>query len=188
MSFAKLARKRPPYSQVEKLVENLKCSKCKILELGGGGLIETQFLLEKGYEVHVVDKDPERKKIANALNNKSLIFNLKSVEAYDFAENNYDAVISFLTLPFIHSKEFASIISKVKNSIKPGGYITASFFGNDDAWKGVKENMTFITRSELQSLFEEFDILELLEEKISAPMVNGVLKDWHIFKIFAKKP
>lgn len=187
MSFTKLSKKRPPYNQLIKLINELDCENCKILEIGGGKLIETSLLLEKGYEVHVVDKDPESKKIANNLNNPALIFNLESIENYIFDKDKFDAVISFLTLPFIREEEFEPIILKIKHSIKSGGYIMASFFGTEDAWNGVRKNMTFISKKELINIFYEFDIIELLEDRLSAPMSNGVVKEWHIFKIFAKK-
>lgn len=187
MSFTKHTKKKIPNRALMRLVENVEWRSCKALDIGSGPLVETKFLLEKGWFVDAVDKDPESALIANKIKSEKFSFFHTDVANFNFKKEEYDLIVSLLALPFINSNNFNSIFSKILYSLKSGGYLCISLFGDRDGWATVRDTMSFFTREEVESMFSSLKILRFIEDDDVAPTVSGEAKEWHIYTIIAKK-
>lgn len=68
------------------------------------------------------------------------------------------------------------------------GYLVGNFFGLNDSWAKVKEQMIFLSKEEIFSLFENsFEIIEFNEVEKDGKTALGKIKHWHTYNIIAKK-
>lgn len=68
------------------------------------------------------------------------------------------------------------------------GYFVGNFFGLNDSWAKIKEQMVFLSKEQVLELFKEsFDIIEFNEVEKNGKTGLGKTKHWHIYNIIAKK-
>lgn len=190
MSFTKLANKKRPNQILVELVEYMKCSSGRALDLGAGPLVETSYLLESGYAVDAVDKDLASASVAKAIKDKKFSFFNEDVVNFNFKNKKYDLVLSLFTLPFIPLNDFYGVFQSIVASIKDNGYICVSLFGDRDEWATTNTKntkMTFLPKQKVEALFDSFEIIRFIEEDRKRPTVGGEMKKWHIFTVVAKK-
>ena len=109
------------------------------------------------------------------------------IEDFDFKDEEYDIVVSLLTLSFISPDNFDKVFNAICGSLKRGGYTHLSFFGDRDAWAVTQQKMTFPTREKVENLLKDFKIIQFREEDKIGPTVRGDIKKWHIYNIVAQK-
>ncbi len=67
------------------------------------------------------------------------------------------------------------------------GYFVGNFFGLNDTWATVKEEMVFLSKNQVLELFKEFDIINYEEKEWNGKTGIGKIKHWHTHEIIAKK-
>ena len=68
------------------------------------------------------------------------------------------------------------------------GYFVGNFFGINDSWAKIKEQMVFLSKEQILDLFKDsFKILEINEIEKDEKTVLGKMKHWHIFSVIAQK-
>lgn len=68
------------------------------------------------------------------------------------------------------------------------GYFVGNFFGLNDSWVKIKEQMVFLSKEQVLDLFKDsFEILEINEIEKDGKTGLGKMKHWHIFNVIAKK-
>ena len=158
----------------------------KAIDLGCGAGRDTKYLLEKGFEVSVVDKDPSAEDYLKQLPHRdNLKFACVGFEDYNF--DRYDLINAHYALPFIQKEDFDTVISKILESIKPEGLFVGQLFGVNDEWNTPDAKMTFCERAEVDMLFRNFKHLEIREVNEEGTMASGGTKHWHVFNIIARK-
>lgn len=156
------------------------------VDLGCGAGRDTRYLLEKGFDVKAVDKDPAAKEHLEQLPHQDRL-EFICVEFEDFVFDHYDLINAHYALPFTKKDSFDSVINKVIGSIKPGGVFVGQLFGVDDEWNTPEAKMTFCERTDVDKLFSNFKVLEISEVNEDGAMANGNSKHWHVFNIIAQK-
>lgn len=187
MSFTKHTKKKIPNRTLMRLVENVDCQSCKALDIGSGPLVETKFLLEKGCFVDAIDKDSESAQMASQIKDEKFSFFHTDVVNFNFKKEVYGLIVSLHALPFVNPNDFNSIFNKILYSLKSGGYLCISLFGDRDGWVSTRDTMSFFTREEVESMFSSLKILRFIEDDDVAPTASGEAKEWHIYTIIAKK-
>jgi tellurite methyltransferase len=125
---------------------------------------------------------------AKEIKDERLETNVSSFEDFDYQENTYDLINAQYSLPFMKKEYFDDVILKIQNSLKINGVFVGTFFGDKDGWNNkVSKTENFQTKEEIEKMFENFEILELLEKEEDKPAVNKELKHWHTLHITAKK-
>lgn len=169
-------------------------NKEKALDLGAGTLIESKFLIKKGFKnVIAIDNAKEVRKFVKDFNNKKLIYKNISFQKYNFPKNTFDLINSQFSLHLHGKKGFNAFIKKIKNSLKPKGIFVAQFLGVKDSWNGdlktaiPKANYVFHTKKQALALLSGLKILEFIEEDKDGETMLGVKKHWHIFYFICKK-
>ncbi len=157
------------------------------LDLGCGAGNQTRYLLEKGYNVTAVDVSEEVSKyLARLPQQEHLAFVCNDFESFEFGE--YDLINCLASLPFVHKDEFYNFFAKLKESLKPGGIFAGQFFGEQDDWNKPGSNMTFLSRENVEQLFGDMDIIEIIEEEGDRETALGEPRHWHVINVVARNP
>lgn len=190
--FKKHLKRKPKKQLVRALY--FCANKENALDLGAGTLIESKFLIKKGFKnVVAVDNAPEVKKFVKNFNNKKLVYKNVSFQEYDYPKNTFDIINSQFALHLYGKKGFNAFIKKIKNSLKPNGIFVAQFLGVKDSWKSNPGSATlgasyvFHTRKQALDLLSGLEILEFIEKDEDGKTALGLEKHWHIFYFIARK-
>lgn len=63
-----------------------------------------------------------------------------------------------------------------------------NFFGLNDSWTKIKEQMVFLSKEQVLDLFKgSFEIIQFNEIEKDGKTGLGKIKHWHIYNIIAKK-
>ncbi len=63
-----------------------------------------------------------------------------------------------------------------------------NFFGLNDSWTKIKEQMVFLSKEQVLDLFKGFfEIIQFNEIEKDGKTGLGKIKHWHIYNIIAKK-
>ena len=172
---------------VKKFIE-LKIGPGNAVELGCGAGRDTIYLIKNGWNVLAIDREDIESRIKTKLSKEEsnqFKFLKQKFEKIELEKNNL--VIANFSLPFCNKNNFKELWNKINDSILKDGYFVGNFFGNNDEWKSIKEEMTFLTREQVIELFENFKIIEFIEVEKDDFTGLGKMKHWHIFNVIAKK-
>jgi len=176
---------KPPRPLLIRAIEYVK-NKDKAIDIGGGALNDTKYLLEKGFEVIAIDKSPLMNEESKKIPHSKLSAITTSFENYHFPKEEYDIASAMFALPFTSPKHFEKVFSNIKESLKKGGIFCGQLFGDRDEWKNNSE-MTFHTKEQVKKLLGDIEIIYLNEEEKESKTAVGDMKHWHIFHIIARK-
>jgi SAM-dependent methyltransferase len=157
------------------------------LDAGAGGGRDTAYLLQHGWRVTAVDSSPSAAAALRRIHHGSeLQVVVSSIE--DFTPASYDLVNAQFSLPFIPPARFASTVRRLRDSVRPAGLMTATFFGPHDEWNVPGTELSFSTHDEVEQLFSGWEIVELTEAEEDGHTADGTVKHWHVFHLTAPRP
>lgn len=183
-SYAELSTHLSPEPLVMRAVTLVK-KKESAFDIGAGSLRNTKFLLEKGFQVTAIDKDPLIVKYAKKINNDSLTTVVTTIEEFEL-KSTFDLVIAINTLPFLKPSVFDETFEKIKHTLNDEGLLCLTLFGKEDEWSNNKE-MTFLDGSDIAKYMNNFNVIVFIEEKSHGTTITGDQKFWHIYRIIAQK-
>ncbi len=158
----------------------------KALDVGGGALKDSRYLLEQGFNVTVVDRDPLVAQMAKDLSTEKLHVVIADFKDVDFGVNQYDIASAMFSLPFVSPDVFEMVFRNIQTSLIKGGIFCGQFFGVRDEWSS-NANMTFHTKAQVEDLLSDMDIFSCVEKEKDGKTANGTPKHWHVFHVIARK-
>ena len=183
--YYKVTKAKPPRPLLVKALESV-ADKNKAIDIGGGALNDTRYLLEQGFDVTVIDKSPLMEQESEDIPNDKLHAFTVGFEDFDFPENGYDLASAMYALPFTDPAHFDSVFTKIKGSLKMGGIFCGQFFGERDEWS-TNQKMTFHTKEQAENLLSDLEVISFKEEEKEDKTAKGDMKHWHVFHIIARK-
>lgn len=177
-----------PRNNVRYFIEKMKCNLGKAIELGCGAGNDTVYLIKNNWKVLAIDRENVEERIAKRLNDKELekfTFQQQNFESLELEKSNL--IVANYCLPFCNKNKFEELWNKIESSITNEGYFVGNFFGTNDGWNGIKNEMIFLSREQIMELFNEFEIILFKETEKDALTGLGKMKHWHIFDVIAKK-
>ena len=183
--YYEITKAKPPTKLLVQALEYVT-HKNKAIDIGGGALKDTRFLLDQGFDVTVIDKEPMMAEYAESLKSKRLHYFVTSFDSFEFPENEYDLASAMFALPFNSPETFDATFEKIKKSLKEGGIFCGQFFGINDEWRTAHKKMTFHTKKQVNKILEGFEILFFEEMEENSATANGTPKHWHLFHIIAR--
>lgn len=183
-------KERKVYRSIQRIVRELEPGIA--IEFGPGAGIETKFLLENGWNVKCVDifEESEKRIQDNLSEEEKLRFNFEKseFESIDLEREKYDLAVGYNSLHFCRKDHFPEFFEKITDSLKSGGILMCNLLGQNDEWVKNRNNMTFFSKEELNSLLEKNYEVEVLKEiENDGIKADGTPKHWHIFTIRARK-
>jgi SAM-dependent methyltransferase len=156
------------------------------LDMGAGAGRDTAYLLSQGWRVTAVDASPSA---AAALRRLPAGRNVHVVlsAAEDFDPSTYDLVNAQFSLPFIPPARFTATVQRLRDSVRQGGLMAATFFGAHDEWNVPGTDLTFSTRAEIERVFGGWELIELAEDDEDGHTADGTPKHWHVFHVIARR-
>ena len=161
-------------------------NKGKAIDIGGGALKDTRYLLEQGFDVTVVDKADLMAKEAEKIKSEKLHYCVSSFFDFDFPKNGYDIASAMYALPFNPPESFEIVFTKIKQSLVKGGIFCGQCFGVRDEWS-TNQEMSFHTKGQVAKSLSDMEVILLDEEEKDDKTANGTLKHWHVFHFIARK-
>ncbi len=179
-------RKKQPYSLLVNALEYVE-DKDSAIDIAGGALQDTRYLLEQGFNVLAIDNSPLLKKEAEKIRNSKLSTELISFEEFEFPQSKYDLASAMFALNFCNPNHFNSVFRKIIESLKPGGIFCAQLFGDLDEFSGY-EDKTYPSKKHIRQLLEDMEIIYFKEKKPGEYDTNDELKkSGHILQFITKK-
>ncbi len=164
------------------------------IDCGCGADSDIAYLRLHGFTVHGFDVELEaiercRKRFEGDNN-----VHLSEAGFNNFEYPSSSLIVADASLFFCEEKNFAQVWDNISRALMTGGMFTGSFLGprgtmagpayeRDVFWPDV---MVF-TENQLRPIFQDFDIIEWTEHKVSGHTAQGVPHDWHIFSVVAGK-
>ena len=158
----------------------------KAIDIGGGALKDTRYLLAQGFDVTVLDKEESLAEMADAIGNHRLHAVVTSFDEYAFPQQAFDLASAMFSLPFNPPHTFEQVFSSIKDSLVQGGIFCGQFFGDRDEWAS-NTDMTFHAKEEIERLLSDLQVIELDEREYRANLASGLPKHWHLFQVIARK-
>ncbi len=185
VEYYKITKDRPPSKLLVRALEFVK-DKNKAIDIGGGALKDTRYLLSQGFNVTVIDKDELMAEEAVKIPSDKLHYFVSSFEDFDFSKNQFDIASAMFALPFNPPSTFNEVTKNIKEALVKDGIFCGQLFGINDSWSGRPE-MTFHAKEQAEKLFSGMEIIFFEEEEKDGKTANGTLKHWHVFHIIARK-
>ncbi len=183
--YYEITRSKPPTKLLIGALGYVK-HKNKAIDIGGGALKDTRYLLKKGFDVTVIDKSELMAKEARKITSEKLHYFIEPFDQFNFPENTFDIASAMYALPFNSPYTFNNVLAKIKHSLVKGGIFCGQLFGTKDQWSG-NIAMTFHTKAEAKKLFSDMEIINFTEEEYDGKTANGTPKHWHIFHFIVRK-
>jgi SAM-dependent methyltransferase len=165
---------------------NFVQNKDAALDIGAGALNDSIYLLQNGFGKIIALDKVDLSELTTEFEGKAFSFIKDNISDYAFPEKTFDLINAQYFLPFIPAKELGRVMNDAKKSLKHNGIFTGQFFGPRDSWSFQKGVSTH-SKTEVEKLLENLDILFFNEEEKDDTTVSGAEKHWHIFHFIAKK-
>ncbi len=154
----------------------------KVIDIGGGALKDTKYLLRKGFDVTVIDQSPLLEKEANEIKGERLHPIITSFEDFQFPSDEYILASAMHSLSYCDPKHFDSVITNIKSSLKRGGIFCGDMYDSYDDWsKSIPR--AYQTEAEARNYLKDMEVLFFQEEETE----KGHTKHWRIFNFIARK-
>ena len=187
-SYAALSTGGEPNALVVDAVRRLGAGNGRALDIGAGPLNDTLFLLEAGWSVDAVDRDPLVRPIAAKLNNPHLNFIPDDIRRVSLEPGAYSLVVALHVLPFLPRTDFFQLIPSIVGSLSKGGILCCTLFGIRDTWaRRSPGKSTFLHRSEATSLFAGLQSIVFAELMYDGVGVQNEPKFWHVFRCMFRR-
>lgn len=157
----------------------------KAIDLGCGNGRDTIALLKNGWDVIAVDSEPLaieyiKKNLDPELDSR-LSFQCESFENVSWQD--VSLINTSFSLPFCPKEKFEDVWSNIQKSIVKGGLFSGNFFGQKDEWNELRQ----VTKEELHTMLEGFELIFFTEEETDKESATGPVKHWHVFEVTALK-
>jgi SAM-dependent methyltransferase len=159
-----------------------------VIDLGCGNGVETKAFLDRGWRVMAIDREPTAVELTVARASDAQLSRLTAVVTRyaDIDLPAADVVFAQLSLPFCAADTFPGMWAKIDRAVIPGGFFVGQFLGPEDDW--ADQGVLIHTIGEIESLFDEWDIVELGEQEHDGVAGAGrEPKYWHIVSVVARK-
>lgn len=184
-NFIKKTKNRSP-RQLTKIALFWVKNKGRALDIGGGALNDTKYLLENGFNVDVIDMQDIVLDVSKEIKNKKLEVHIMPIKDFNFGFEKYDIIVANYVLPFIKPKEIKYLMNNIFNSLKIGGIFCGVFFGHNDFYKN-NPNIVFHSKKQVSNLFKDYEKLYFSEVEKECLNYHGNLEHYHSFEIITKK-
>ena len=158
------------------------------VEIGFGDGTESVALLRAGWHVTAIDPTPSAATLLREKVPPAALARLDIVtdDAESAALPEFDLLYAGYALPFIEPAKFPAVWSRIRERIRPGGFLVVNLFGVHDTWAG-DHALTFLDRAGAEALVDGLEVISFREEDAEGPSASGP-KHWHLFDVIARQP
>jgi SAM-dependent methyltransferase len=159
----------------------------RALDVGAGPLNDTRFLLGAGQWVDAVDRDPLVAKLAGEIGNDRFNFVQADICDFDIARGAYALIVAIHVLPFLDRNDLFRLVPRLVDGLANDGVLCCTMFGPEDSWAACRPRMTFLSRSEVKTLFRPLESLSVLEARYDGTTASDQPKHWHVMRCIFRR-
>jgi len=168
--------------------ENLPEADRAAIDLGCGSGRDTLELLRRGWRVLAIDNHALGLEL---LRNEVPANQMARLETRQLGFEELTLPPAMLvnasySLPFCDPGAFPRVWERISRAIPPGGRFAGQFFGDRDGWVDLPDR-SHHTRADVIDLLDGFVIDQFQEAENREAGATGVIKDWHLFHVVARK-
>lgn len=164
------------------------------VDCGCGAGSDIAYLRVQGFQVYAFDSDPEaiarcRKRFAH---DEDVRLSQTTFSQFDYPKSTL--IVADASLYFCPKNAFPKAWQKITDSLLPGGVFTGSFLGPDDSMacpdfneSALWSEVMISTVTEVREYLNGFDVIAFNEHRTTGESVGGVMHDWHIISVVARK-
>lgn len=188
-AFYERTAKRGPSPLLSRAIDQVKHQLPReAIDLGCGAGNETWQLIQAGWQVLAIDKEPEA--IARTISRSSVddagMLDAQVADFETLCELPATTLIhAGLALPFCHPSRFDHLWRLMRTALIPGGVFVGHFFGLRHSWTN-QEQMSFHSKEDVQRLCDGLEML-LLRESESPMVVASESVNWHRIDVIVRK-
>ena len=164
---------------IQRTVDRFGNYKGTVYDLGCGAGNISLYMAEKGWNVIAVDIETaiieNKKKMLSEILQKNLNIINNSFENIKMQE--CDFIISIDSLSWCDKEKFNDLWKKINDSLKIGGRIAITLFGENDEFGKYNSNMSLFKKEEIYELIKNFEIegktLDIIEKEFDGKTANG---------------
>jgi len=185
-NYYKSSSQYPHRKMLEKIVDLNSSNNKTAIDLGCGVGNDTAYLLGQGYKVTAIDNSSAAIEIClqRFQDSQNISILQKSFENCSFIKSTL--FIAFSSLFFCKSSLFKETWQRIVDSIEIYGMFCGDFLGTEDSW-AKSELINVVTKNELISLFQGFEILFIKERNEAGQCALGKPKHWHSYTVAARR-
>jgi hypothetical protein len=159
----------------------------RAVEIGFGDGTETMRLLEAGWSVTAIDGAPAAAEVLLPRVPDATRARLEVVTgpAGEVDLPPLDLLYSSYVLSYLQPGEFAGLWGRVRDRLRPGGFIVVNIFGDRDEWAS-EPGTTYLSRPAVEALLDGLEIVSLDEVEEDGGSFVGP-KHWHVFDVIARR-
>lgn len=184
---------------MEECLKNYKVQPCTAIDIGAGEGRNSLYLASLGYDVYAIEPSKVgANKIVQRAKDLNVNITVINTDVISATKNLRDIgfAVALTSLEHMDYDYLLEAVRKIKGVLKPGGYIYAMVFTEEDP--GFKKDLPnasecalfikhYFKKDELKELFSDFDILEY-SEYMKIDETHGPVHYHGKAKLFARKP
>ncbi|MEM1368031.1 MAG: class I SAM-dependent methyltransferase [Cyanobacteria bacterium P01_H01_bin.15] len=161
------------------------------VDLGCGGGRDTVEMLRRGWCVQAMDAQSEaiervQERLTPIAPSGRLSTQVGKFESLILPPEGLDLVNASFSLFFCQPTAFPLVWTEIINSLRPGGYFSGQFLGEQDSW-AYNAGISAHPRQQIERLLSPLKIESWEEENQPGETALGQDKHWHIFHVVAQK-
>lgn len=184
---------------MEECLKKYNVQACTAIDIGAGEGRNSLYLASLGFDVYAVEpSEVGAKKILQKAKDRGVEVSVLNTDIITATKNlnNIGFAVALTSLEHMDYDYLLEAVRKIKGVLKPGGYIYAMVFTEEDP--GFKKDLPnasecalfikhYFKKDELKELFSDFDILEY-SEYMKIDETHGPVHYHGKAKLFARKP
>ena len=155
----------------------------RALDVGPGDLSNTRYLLDRGFAVDVVDRNPAVADRAAALDHPGLRPFSTDIRRFPIERKRYDIVVALSVMKALPVPAIVSILAAAQAGLADAGVLCCTFLGNRDSWARRGPPGTAFTRAECRLLVSGWTDVRLEEIEFDGRDRCGAEKHWHWYAL-----
>ncbi|WP_104024136.1 class I SAM-dependent methyltransferase [Vibrio hyugaensis] len=181
--------KQPHRPNVERAANLLALNNKTAIDAGCGTGRDSNYLLNQGFTVHAFDAHEDAVETCLTRFEGNPCFYISQSCFSDFHYPQCSLFIASASLFFCPSEEFDNVWQKIDAALMSGGVFCGDLLGVKDSWVEAEShpNISAFTKSQVDALFEGYDIIHFHERDEDGTTAVGNTKHWHMFSITAVK-
>lgn len=180
-------------SDLEQAVSLIKGPKTAI-DCGCGAGSDTAYLLGQGFTVHAFDIEGESvSRCKDRFKDEKNLF-LSQDSFHTFTYPTASLIVADASLFYCSEKDFGDVWSNISQALSSGGIFVGSFLGLRDTTASAQyqrdafwPDVTCFTETALQTVFENYHIVNWTEHEMDGKTAQGIDHHWHIYAVIARK-